>query len=134
MDLVPCHIRRLIIDERNDHHVVDLRPQADDDQRHLLLVIGPFEAMAIDRALRQEQFPRPLTHDLLLSALDANHASIQSLEIQRSENGTYFAELVLKRADAELRRLDCRPSDGLALLARSPESSLLINQELLEED
>jgi len=133
MELVACRIQRLIVDERNDRHIITLRPCDTEDDRRLMMIIGPFEAMAIDRALRQEPFPRPLTHDLLLSVLEANYAELRAVEIRHSEDATYFAELVLTRADQEERRIDCRPSDGLALWARLPETLLLINSELLEE-
>lgn len=131
MELVDARIARIMLDERHDRQLVTICDRLD-DQRRISLAIGQHEALAIERALKQDYFPRPLTHDLILGLLDINHASLEALRIVDLQQGTYFAELAIRRADGEERLLDCRPSDGLALLTRRPGLPLQVARHLFE--
>jgi bifunctional DNase/RNase len=89
------------------------------------------EAMAISLALNKVDFPRPMTHDLLLSAIIGLGAVVSGVEITRVEEGTYFAELVLRLGDEE-RRIDSRPSDAIALAVRA-EAPVFVAEGVLAE-
>lgn len=80
--------------------------------------IGAMEAMAISMALNKVAVPRPMTHDLILGILEKMSSPLQAVEIVSIHEGTYYAELVLQ-AEREVRRVDCRPSDGIALALRA---------------
>lgn len=85
--------------------------------RVLPIFIGPAEAQAIGLALEGIEPPRPITHDLFVATIDASGARITDLLITSLEHDTFVAELGLATHSGE-RRIDARPSDGLALAIR----------------
>jgi uncharacterized protein len=89
--------------------------------RYLPIFIGPAEANAIALKLRGERVPRPLTHDLLRSVIDALGASIESIVVSDLKNDTFYAKIILNVSGGQLE-IDSRPSDAfaLALAAANP--------------
>jgi len=80
--------------------------------------IGAMEAMAISMVLNEVAFPRPMTHDLLLSTIATFGGKIESVDIVDIEKGTFFAEFMVRK-DGELVAIDSRPSDAVALAVRA---------------
>jgi bifunctional DNase/RNase len=123
----------VVVDMPSLEHRVRLKEKAGD--RVLEISIGQPEAMAIGLALQGERQPRPMTHDLigdLLRVLD--DVSVLRVVISKLEQettppppttrtptmaptGTFFAELELQHRE-RLIKVDCRPSDGIALAVR----------------
>ena len=84
------------------------------------IFIGGFEARAILLALQGVTTPRPMTHDLVGRLLESLDASLERLLIDDLVDGTFLGMLELATGDGEaLRRVDTRPSDGLALAVRT---------------
>jgi bifunctional DNase/RNase len=121
----------LAIDEEAEQQTVVVAERS--GTRRFPILIGQLEALAIDRAVKGQVFPRPLTHDLLLALVAALHADIREVRITDVRGGTFYAALVLARADGSLVEMDCRPSDALAVLVRRPETPLLVAEEVLAE-
>lgn len=119
--MIEVRIASLNADAATGQPIVLLKPLEDEllgyDGRMLPIWIGHPEATAILLALEGEEFPRPLTHDLLKSAIDALGATVLRVAVTRLEEGTYYAEIVLD-SDAREVVLDARPSDSLALAVR----------------
>ncbi|WP_421902554.1 bifunctional nuclease family protein [Maridesulfovibrio sp.] len=80
--------------------------------------IGAMEAMAISLVLNEVSFPRPMTHDLLLSTIATFGGEIVSVDIVDIEQGTFYAEIMVRK-DGELVAIDSRPSDAVALAVRA---------------
>jgi bifunctional DNase/RNase len=59
--------------------------------------------------------PRPLTHELLASVVDASGAVLDRVDVTELKEGTFYAVLRLTRADGSAVDVDARPSDALAL-------------------
>lgn len=114
-------------------HIVLLKPLVEDpDARRVLPIwIGTQEATSILLALEGEQAPRPLTHDLMTTFLEALDASIDRVEVTRIEEGTFYAEITLTTPSGTLV-LDARPSDAIALTLRS-EAPLFVDEQVLDE-
>lgn len=110
--MVPLELSALVINERSNEQWVRLRQP--EDGRVLSLAIGIFEAAAINHALDGEPFPRPLTHDLLVAAVQALGGSLAQVRIDRLVGDVFHATLVLAGSQGELE-VDARPSDALAL-------------------
>ncbi|MDY0275105.1 MAG: bifunctional nuclease family protein [Desulfomicrobium sp.] len=91
--------------------------------------IGAMEAMAISMVLNKVAVSRPLTHDLILNILDKMAGQLEAVEIVSIHEGTYYAELVV-RTKKEMLRIDCRPSDSIALALRA-EVPIRVSQEVL---
>ncbi len=87
-------------------------------ERYLPIWIGPSEADAIAVKLQGVSVPRPLTHDLLISIIDALGATISSIIVSDLKNDTFYAKVILS-VDGEQMEVDSRPSDALALAVRA---------------
>ena len=99
----------------NYQRVVMLKEKEID--RYLPIWIGPAEADAIAVKLQGVAVPRPLTHDLLHSIVDALGATVNSIIVSDLKNDTFFAKIVLN-VDGEQMEIDSRPSDAIALAVR----------------
>ncbi|MDI6843202.1 MAG: bifunctional nuclease family protein [Anaerosomatales bacterium] len=119
--MIEVRIASLNADAATGQPIVLLKPLEDEllgfDGRLLPIWIGHPEATAILLALEGEEFPRPLTHDLLKAAIDALGARVMRVAVTRLEAGTYYAEIVLS-TDGGNVVLDARPSDSIALAVR----------------
>jgi uncharacterized protein len=114
-EFVEVRLRGLILDPKSEVPVVILRHE---QSRQLLPIwIGLFEANAIAVALEQQEPKRPMTHDLLRSALERLDSRLLRIEIHALVNGTYFARLEVERGGKTIE-IDSRPSDAIALAVR----------------
>jgi hypothetical protein len=122
-------LRRIIINEVDDQQVIVLREV--DGDRSFPIVIGLFEATSIDRRVRGIASPRPLTHDLIVSADDLLGAEVRDVVINDLKDQTYYAKLRLRK-DGELIEIDCRPSDAVAI-AVTAKVPLYVSEDVLGE-
>ena len=126
---VAMELRRIIISEVDEHQVVILKEVEGD--RSFPIVIGIFEATSINRRVKREQAPRPLTHDLIASVVDLMGGDIQDIVINELQEHTYFAKLRIRK-DGELIEVDCRPSDAIAL-AVTAKVPIYVEEQVLGE-
>ncbi|MBV8355243.1 MAG: bifunctional nuclease family protein [Candidatus Eremiobacteraeota bacterium] len=101
-------------------------------RRYLPILIGPFEATAIALALEGTQVPRPLSHDLMRTMLEALSAKLEQIVIHDIKDSTFFAKLVV-RTNGETQEIDARPSDGIALALRMQAPIYVSDKIALEE-
>ena len=121
-------VYRVLIDLHGNALVV----LADEAAERLLhIYIGPFEAQAIARVLKDEQFERPLTHDLLSVVINTLGYQLQWVTITRLEDSTFFALLTLVEGSATVD-IDARPSDAIALALRAG-APILVAEEVLDK-
>ena len=109
---VQMELSKIIITELADSQVIVLKEV--DGERKFPIVIGPTEAMAINRRLKGEASTRPMTHDLLSNVIAALGGEIERIDIYNLEEHTFFARLIIRR-DGETVEVDSRPSDAIAL-------------------
>ena len=126
---VLMELKRVIINEIHDSHVIVLR-EAEGD-RSFPIVIGIFEATSINRRVKGEVSPRPLTHDLITSVIDNLGGEFQDILINELSEHTYFAKLRIRK-DGEITEIDCRPSDAIAL-AVTANVPIYVAEDVLEE-
>ena len=110
--MVPMQLSRIFIREMTDMQIIELSEVGGD--RTFPIVIGLPEAFAIERRLKGIEIPRPQTHDLLASVLDALGGALQRIEIHDMREGTFYARLVVDQSGREVM-IDSRPSDAIAL-------------------
>lgn len=101
-------------------------------KRHLPILIGPFEATAIALALEGTQVPRPLSHDLMKSIIEALKAKVNKIVIHDIQENTFFAKVVLESSLGPLE-IDARPSDSIALALRTNSPIYVTDAIILEE-
>ena len=99
----------------NQQRVVILKEK--DGTRYLPIWIGPAEADAIAVKMQGVSLSRPLTHDFMCVAVDALGGSFQSVLVNKLENDTFYAQVVLQARGGQ-KEIDCRPSDALAVAVR----------------
>lgn len=88
--------------------------------RELPIWIGLAEAKAIIHALHEIETPRPMTHDLTIDLLASADARLEEVVVTGARDGIFYALIRLGLPDREEPiEIDCRPSDGLALAART---------------
>ncbi len=136
--LVEVRVKSLGLDKGSNTPVVIL--QESEGERVLPIWIGPGEASAIAMELADIQYPRPLTHDLLVTVLGGLGGALQKVVISRVEDDTYFAEMLIRR-NGEMITVDARPSDSIAVALRMgarifAQDSLLerVNIEVSEDE
>ena len=92
-----------------------------DAQRRILLPIwiGGGEAAVIMATMEGKSAPRPQTHDVLEALIFAGELSVLGVDIHRCEDAVYFADLRLRNDAGREVRIDCRPSDAIAVALRT---------------
>ena len=105
------------VDNRSGAPVMVLRERGG-ARRVLPIWIGPVEAAEITRLVDHEPPRRPLTHQLLVDVVAAQHQRITHVTISGLSDGVFLAEVVL----AGGARIPARPSDAVpvALVAGAP--------------
>lgn len=86
--------------------------------RTVPIYIGAPEATAIALALDGVDTPRPMTHDLLRDVLEELAVDVERIVVSDLHDKTFFAEIHLRR-DGESHVVSSRPSDAIALAART---------------
>ncbi|MCJ7726371.1 MAG: bifunctional nuclease family protein [Acidimicrobiia bacterium] len=100
--------------------------------RYLPIWIGAGEATAIAFALEGVEPQRPLTHDLLRIATETLGAVVDRVVVTQLRDGIFYADLVFRRPDAEEAVVSSRPSDAIALAART-EAPIFVDPSVLDE-
>ena len=122
-------VRGLMFDPYNNTFIVLLR---DEEQAEMLPIwVGKPEASAVSFALEGVTAPRPMTHDLMKSILDAVHAKVISVVISDLKDNTYYAKVHLSYEDSEYV-IDSRPSDAIALALRT-KAPIFANEDVLRK-
>jgi hypothetical protein len=113
----------------NYQRVVILKEK--DGERYLPIWIGPAEADSIAIKLQNVEVPRPMTHDLLCSAIQALGARINSIVVTELRNDTFYARIFVV-VDGRDLEIDSRPSDAIALAVRV-EVPIYADESVLEK-
>lgn len=105
------------------------------EDRILPILVGNAEAFAIANGLEENEMPRPMTHDLITTILKGFQASLKCVQVYKLEGGTFYAYLILNHeedpsADTSIIKIDCRPSDAIALAVRT-SSPVYVDEEVL---
>jgi bifunctional DNase/RNase len=128
---VQMELSRIIISEINDSQVIYLKEV--DGDRTFPILIGIFEATSIDRKVKDFDTPRPLTHDLLVNAVEALGGEFQDVVISDLRDHTYFATLRI-RFEGELVEVDSRPSDAIAVAVTcDPPLPIYVSEDVLQD-
>ncbi|MGB7572925.1 MAG: bifunctional nuclease domain-containing protein [Thermodesulfobacteriota bacterium] len=100
-------------------------------EKALPIWIGLLEANAIDKELRNNASPRPMTHDLLYSILVQAHLKVKEIRIVALKDNTYYATLFLK-SDKGVIEVDARPSDAIVIALKS-KTPIYVSTKILDE-
>ncbi len=123
-------INGLALDMTTNSPVVILAP-LDTDQLLLPIWIGHYEAWAIGMELSGVSSKRPLTHDLLKSAIESLGGKIKKVEVTKLVEQTFYAKLYIE-LNGEIKEIDARPSDSIALALKAGVS-IYVADELFQK-
>lgn len=134
--MIEMFVYGIAIDQKTKHPIVVLYDSG--KRRALPIWIGAAEARSITLALEKSRQPRPMTHDLLLTAINSLGHKVDRVEINELSEDTYFATIFLSLPgvvkedetqktdkgesrvnDERYKTLDARPSDAIALALRA---------------
>lgn len=121
---------RIIMNKNSDLQTIILKEK--DGDRILTIGIGNSEVNAIKIELAGIKPPRPLTHDLLKSIIDALGVTIKRIIVTDLENSTFYAKIILGFKNNSEKEIDSRPSDGIALALRA-KVPIYAREKLLNE-
>ena len=105
--------------------------KVEDENRYLPIWIGQPEARSILMKLQNQEFGRPLTHDLALNLVNGLGASMERITVTALKDQTFFATISLD-IDGKTVEVDSRPSDAIALAIRSG-AEIFASDEVIQE-
>ncbi|MCY2935716.1 MAG: bifunctional nuclease family protein [Planctomycetota bacterium] len=126
---VRMQLSRIIINENADQQYIFLKEL--DGERSFAIVIGLFEATSIDRRVKGNRGPRPLTHDLIANIIDQMGGEVAEVHITELKDATYFAKLKILH-QGQIIEVDSRPSDAIAI-AVTVKAPIFVVEDVLEE-
>ncbi|MBT9607330.1 bifunctional nuclease family protein [Microbacterium sp.] len=131
--MVPVRVLGVALDSAQQH-VVLLAPLPGGGTEGGIVLpvwIGPQEAMSILVAIERAATPRPLAHDLMAVIIRELSASVERVAVTRLVEGTFFADIHLATPRGPFV-IDARPSDAIALAART-DAPILVAEAVLTE-
>ncbi len=127
---VQMELSRILIRELTDYQLIELREVGGD--RGFPIVIGLPEAQAIERRLKGLTAPRPQTHELMATIIEELGGELIGITIADLDDHTFYANLSIRMADGEVREIDSRPSDAIAL-GVATSVPIFVEEHVLEE-
>jgi bifunctional DNase/RNase len=105
--------------------------KVEDENRYLPIWIGQPEARSILMKLQNQEFSRPLTHDLAVNLVSELGGSMERVTVTELRDSTFFATISLE-INGRTVEIDSRPSDAIALAVRSG-AEIFAADEVIEE-
>jgi bifunctional DNase/RNase len=125
---VEVNVVGLIMDQISKSPIMVLKPL--NDKKIIPIWIGMSEANAIALELESIPSPRPMAHDLIKCILGNLEAELTKVIITTIIENTYYAELYIEK-EGQIRTIDCRPSDAVALALKNGVK-IYISRQVLE--
>lgn len=127
--MIRMELVRIVIRETSDHQLIFLREAG--GERTFPIVIGFFEAAAIDRKVKGIPTPRPMTHDLIGNIVKALDSQLVRVVVNKLESNTFFARLHFRQGGSDVE-VDARPSDAVALAVQA-DAPIFVAEQVLDE-
>jgi bifunctional DNase/RNase len=105
--------------------------KVEDENRYLPIWIGQPEARSILMKLQNQEFSRPLTHDLAVNLVNELGGSMEKVTVTELRDSTFFA-VISVQIDGRTIEIDSRPSDAIALAVRAG-AEIFASDEVIEE-
>ncbi len=105
--------------------------KVDEENRYLPIWIGQPEARSILMKLQNQEFSRPLTHDLAVDLVAQLGGAMERVTVTRLQDQTFYATISLV-VGGKIVEVDSRPSDAIALAVRAG-AEIFASNEVIEE-
>jgi bifunctional DNase/RNase len=125
--MIELKVKTVIVDASENFSVL----LVDNEEKIVLpIVVGAMEATNIVMPIQGVTPPRPMTPDLLKSAIEKLDGVLEKIVITNIKDNTYYAEIHMKKGDNSIV-LDSRPSDAIALALRC-NTPIFMNKWLVD--
>ena len=105
--------------------------KVEEENRYLPIWIGQPEARSILMKLQNQEFSRPLTHDLAVNLVAELGGSMEKVTVTELRDSTFFAVISVE-VDGRTIEIDSRPSDAIALAVRAG-AEIFAADDVIEE-
>jgi bifunctional DNase/RNase len=126
---IRMELSRILITETQDYQLIELTEVG--GERKFPIVIGIYEAAAIERRLKNVPIKRPQTHELLAGVIESLGGRLERIVIHDLQEHTFFAKLVIDQ-EGDLVEVDSRPSDAIAL-GIANEVPIYVEEHVLDD-
>ena len=126
--MIECIIDSIRVSLTNQDRITVLKEK--DSERYLPIWMGIPETDSITIALQGVAIARPLTHDLLISVMNALDIRLERVEVTNLENDTFYASLILEQNGVK-KIIDSRPSDAIAIAIRV-KAPIFVDEDVLD--
>lgn len=127
--MIKMNLVRIVITELQEEQVIFLKEE--DGTRVLPIMIGINEAIAIQRYVNKQQYPRPLTHDLMANIIQQLGYKVNRVVVTDLQGGVFYAKLILQNG-AKSIEVDARPSDAVAVATRF-SAPIFVEEKVIEK-
>jgi bifunctional DNase/RNase len=125
--MVEMRVAGIALDAASRSPIVLLRDPG--SRRQVPIWIDQAQAQNILAGLGDETPPRPLSHDLMVTLMEAGDLQLERVIIHAIEESTFRAVLKLSRGEGKPEiELDARPSDAIALAVRTGSSIWMLEE------
>jgi uncharacterized protein len=114
--------------DRRERFFIELASALDGDRRRLRIGVGDSEAIALAFSLQGQEFPRPMTYQLMAGLVEAAGSAVRSVRVTGRSEGIFYAWVILRGGAV----VDARPSDALNLAAVTG-APVFVAEELFDE-
>ena len=128
--MVEMELSKIVMDEKRHDQLIVLKEK--NGQRSIPIVIGLAEASAIKLKISGFNPQRPLTHDLLHSTIKYLEANIERIIIDKLEENTFHAKIVLKTSLGIEKIIDARPSDSISRAVRA-QAPIFVEDAIIKQ-
>lgn len=125
-----AELTKIIIDEKRQDQIIVLKEKGGD--RQFPIVIGVPEAASIKMFLSGVVSPRPMTHDLLLALVIQLGGRVERVIIDDLVANAFHAKMVVRTPNGQELRVDCRPSDAIAVAVRV-QALIFVEEEVFKK-
>ena len=99
--------------------------------RKIPIVIGEPETQSIVMVLEGIMTQRPMTHDLFIKLCLEHNIEMDEILIYKLEEGVFYSKLICKDIMNNVKEIDSRTSDAIALALRF-ECPIYINEDIMD--
>lgn len=127
--MVEMRVAGIALDAASRSPIVLLRDPS--GRRQVPIWIDQAQAQNILAGMRGDQPPRPLSHDLMVSLMDAGGLRLERVIIHAIEDNTFRAALKLHPGNEDgtaAVEVDARPSDAIALAVRTGSTIWMLEE------
>lgn len=127
--MIPVDVIGISVCPPYQGYVVILKER--DGERWLPIFIGAAEAQSISFLLQGLEYARPMTYDLFAHILEEGGVTIVSSTVSDLKDNTFFAVVEIRNARGEVKHVDARPSDAIALALKT-KAPIQVAEKVME--